>query len=29
MKDYSTVNFGPIVGDKSVAHLNLLETASM
>ena len=29
MKDYTTVNFGPIVGDKSVAHLNLLETASM
>ena len=29
MKDYTTVNFGPIVGDKSVAHLNLLETASV
>jgi saccharopine dehydrogenase-like NADP-dependent oxidoreductase len=29
MKDYSTVNFGPIVGDKPIAHLNLLETASV
>lgn len=29
MKQYSTVNFGPIVGDKEVAHLNLLETASV
>lgn len=29
MKDYSRVNFGSIVGDKSIAHLNLLETASI
>lgn len=29
MRQYSTVNFGPIVGDKDVAHLNLLETASV
>jgi len=29
MKQYSTVNFGSIVGDKEVAHLNLLETASV
>lgn len=29
MKEYTTVNFGPIVGDKPIAHLNLLETASM
>lgn len=29
MKEYSTVNFGPIVGDKPIAHLNLLETASV
>lgn len=29
MKDYSTVNFGPVVGDKPIAHLNLLETASV
>ena len=29
MKDYSTVNFGSIVGDKPIAHLNLLETASV
>jgi hypothetical protein len=29
MKDYSVVNFGPVVGDKPVAHLNLLETASV
>jgi hypothetical protein len=29
MKDYTTLNFGPIVGDKPVAHLNLLETASV
>ena len=29
MKDYSTVNFGTIVGDREVAHLNLLETASV
>jgi hypothetical protein len=29
MRDYSSVNFGPIVGDKDIAHLNLLETASM
>jgi len=28
MKDYTKVNFGPIVGDRDVAHLNLLETAS-
>jgi hypothetical protein len=29
MKDYSTANFGKIVGDRNVAHLNLLETASV
>lgn len=29
MKEYSTVNFGPVVGDKATAHLNLLETASV
>lgn len=29
MKEYSRVNFGKIVGDKDVAHLNLLETASV
>jgi len=29
MKDYSRVNFGGIVGDKDVAHLNLLEAASV
>lgn len=29
MKDYSTVNFGEAVGAKPVAHLNLLETASI
>ena len=29
MKDYSKVNFGPVVGDKDVAHLNLLEAASI
>jgi saccharopine dehydrogenase-like NADP-dependent oxidoreductase len=29
MKDYSTANFGPVVGDRDVAHLNLLETASV
>jgi hypothetical protein len=29
MKEYSKVNFGPIVGDRDVAHLNLLETASV
>lgn len=29
MKEYSQVNFGNIVGDKDVAHLNLLETASV
>jgi Saccharopine dehydrogenase NADP binding domain len=29
MKHYTTVNFGPIIGDKLVAHLNLLETASV
>lgn len=28
MKDYSRVNFGEIVGDKDIAHLNLLEAAS-
>jgi hypothetical protein len=28
-KEYSTVNLGPIVGDKPIAHLNLLETASV
>lgn len=29
MKEYSSVDFGPIVGHKDVAHLNLLETASI
>jgi hypothetical protein len=29
MREYSPVNFGPVVGDKVVAHLNLLETASV
>jgi len=29
MKEYSQVNFGGIVGNKDVAHLNLLETASV
>ena len=29
MKEYSSINFGPDVGNKSVAHLNLLETASI
>lgn len=29
MKQYTRVNFGPVVGDKEVAHLNLLETASV
>jgi hypothetical protein len=29
MRSYSTVNFGPIVGDLDVAPLNLLETASV
>lgn len=29
MREYSVVNFGSIVGDKDVAHLNLLETASV
>lgn len=29
MEAYSTVNFGPIVGDREVSHLNLLETASV
>jgi saccharopine dehydrogenase-like NADP-dependent oxidoreductase len=29
MKEYDRVNFGSIVGDKDVAHLNLLETASI
>ena len=29
MKDYSRVNFGESVGDKDVAHLNLLEAASV
>ncbi|KAG7346837.1 saccharopine dehydrogenase [Nitzschia inconspicua] len=29
MKEYSTVNFGNVVGKKPVAHLNLLETASI
>ena len=28
MKEYSRVNFGDIVGDKDIAHLNLLEAAS-
>jgi len=29
MKEYSNVNFGEVVGEKPVAHLNLLETASI
>lgn len=29
MKEYSRVNFGSIVKDRSVAHLNLLEAASV
>ena len=29
MKEYTSVSFGDIVGEKKVAHLNLLETASM
>ena len=29
MKDYTTVNFGSIVGSKEIAHLTLLETASV
>jgi hypothetical protein len=29
MKEYSTVNFGPVIGDQSIANLNLLETASV
>ena len=29
MKDYSSVNFGSIIGERPVAHLNLLETASI
>lgn len=29
MNEYITVNFGPVVGDREVAHLNLLETASI
>lgn len=29
MKEYSSVNFGKIVGNKDVAHLNLLEAASV
>jgi saccharopine dehydrogenase-like NADP-dependent oxidoreductase len=29
MANYSTVNFGERVGDRDVAHLNLLETASI
>jgi len=29
MKEYSTIDFGEVIGDKSVAHLNLLETASV
>lgn len=29
MKTYSTVHFGPIIGNKEVANLNLLETASI
>jgi len=28
MKDYTRINFGAKVGDKDVAHLNLLEAAS-
>lgn len=29
MRNYNRINFGALVGDKSVAHLNLLETASI
>lgn len=29
MNDYSRVNFGNIIGDRDIAHLNLLETASV
>lgn len=29
MKDYSTVSFGHVIGNRSIAHLNLLETASV
>lgn len=29
MKEYTTADFGPIVGSKQVGHLNLLETASI
>ena len=29
MQEYDQVNFGTVVGDKDVAHLNLLETASI
>ncbi|CAB9505379.1 Saccharopine dehydrogenase [Seminavis robusta] len=29
MKEYKTVNFGDVIGDKEIAHLNLLETASV
>jgi hypothetical protein len=29
MKDYSSANFGPTIGDRQVAPLNLLETASI
>jgi saccharopine dehydrogenase-like NADP-dependent oxidoreductase len=29
MKEYSTANFGAVIGDRDVAHLNLLETASI
>ena len=29
MKEYSTANFGPVTGNRDVAHLNLLETASI
>ena len=29
MTEYSTYNFGDIIGDRAIAHLNLLETASI
>ncbi|MEM1009598.1 MAG: hypothetical protein AAGJ35_11400, partial [Myxococcota bacterium] len=29
MKEYDSVNFGDIVGNKDISHLNLLETASV
>jgi hypothetical protein len=29
MKDYSLVDFGPVIGNRNVAPLNLLETASI